>query len=1011
MDRMDTDEHRVLNTTRRRFLQLVAGGAAAIPLAACTSDDPTSTTTSPPTSTSAGGSNGDAKEAGGTDNGGSAPKAPATPATQETWLEPWVWRPGDWPGQQLDMNVIENENPGPIVGFGNLSAVLFSYNGSTPGPTIRMKGDETLLVRLRNLLPQDLGRTFVGPFPDPAPGARPPGFDASIAMSKAAARAAALGELPQPRLDFCLGEHTNGVHSVHVTNLHTHGLHVRPGRNPDGTHSDNVILRLTNQADFRRREASSDQVECGFLQDSAQTGFLQRDEEVGHADFAFRIGDVQAKEMDARGLPPQPHPPGTHWYHPHAHGATHNQVASGMAGFLIVEGDVDEALNLELTGQANPDPQTKTGWYRYIERLMFIQRVSPNPSLDPDSAPDSTLQQTKAKTRSPVFAAVNGDQSPRTITMRAGDIERWRVLNGSVDGRGYKRFMVLKGDFHVDESATGDQLRRRNEAGDYVEVNREETAQAKQQIFQLAMDGVTLVEEVGASGAAYRIQDLSCQGSSDGPGDCDPPNPSTNPLNRPLGAMKNESMLENFQACYADGNGVRNCYVQPNEVYMGPANRTDILFQAPDEPGVYTVLAKAVIVHGDQYQTGLQANVDKDVLKTPPEDIVVAYVTVTDEEPSAAEAENRTLSTILDLNDVLPPVPPYLQPISDDEVRITAGDPDFDLHPDLYRTRTITYSGWGSADSPLLTTVEGDPNSTQDTATTEAFRDFVEEDQKLTDTSLEDLRYTEILQEVDGSLVSLDEKEYVLLPANLRTMAITGSTSDEIIEEESVPKSRGRKFDPTDAQRPMMLSGTAEEWSLHNDSISLWANTAADAQPVGQFQGHYGALPLSRSEGQARFNGPKGWRLVAKAVDHPFHIHQNPCWVMRIEVPDENGTMINILDKPRWQDVMWIPRNTGRVVFRSRFPDYVGAYVEHCHILLHEDNGMMQVIEVTPFADQANYVPSDSVSGPSGSIDATYPRHDLGEAWLQSMQFIDPNDSTGQNYPGFDLAVPVDSES
>ena len=66
------------------------------------------------------------------------------------------------------------------------------------------------------------------------------------------------------------------------------------------------------------------------------------------------------------------------------------QVASGMAGFLIVEGDVDEAINLALTGSRNPEPQRKTGPYDYIERLMLIQRVF-NVSQDPD-APTETLK-------------------------------------------------------------------------------------------------------------------------------------------------------------------------------------------------------------------------------------------------------------------------------------------------------------------------------------------------------------------------------------------------------------------------------------------------------------------------------------------------------------------------------------------------------------------------------------------------------------------------------------------
>jgi FtsP/CotA-like multicopper oxidase with cupredoxin domain len=33
---------------------------------------------------------------------------------------------------------------------------------------------------------------------------------------------------------------------------------------------------------------------------------------------------------------------------------------------------------------------------------------------------------------------------------------------------------------------------------------------------------------------------------------------------------------------------------------------------------------------------------------------------------------------------------------------------------------------------------------------------------------------------------------------------------------------------------------------------------------------------------------------------------------------------------------------------RSRFVDYSGYYVIHCHILAHEDRGMMTVVEVSP---------------------------------------------------------------
>ena len=82
-------------------------------------------------------------------------------------------------------------------------------------------------------------------------------------------------------------------------------------------------------------------------------------------------------------------------------------------------------------------------------------------------------------------------------------------------------------------------------------------------------------------------------------------------------------------------------------------------------------------------------------------------------------------------------------------------------------------------------------------------------------------------------------------------------------------------------------------------------------------------IQSAAAEGQARFQKDPEFQITTKGADHPFHIHVNPCWVMRIEVPDEQGRLHNMLDAPRWMDTVAIPRG-GRVVFRSRFADYVG---------------------------------------------------------------------------------------
>ncbi len=38
---------------------------------------------------------------------------------------------------------------------------------------------------------------------------------------------------------------------------------------------------------------------------------------------------------------------------------------------------------------------------------------------------------------------------------------------------------------------------------------------------------------------------------------------------------------------------------------------------------------------------------------------------------------------------------------------------------------------------------------------------------------------------------------------------------------------------------------------------------------------------------------------------------------------------------------------------RSRFVDYPGYYVLHCHILAHEDRGMMATVHVSLLKDEA----------------------------------------------------------
>jgi len=80
------------------------------------------------------------------------------------------------------------------------------------------------------------------------------------------------------------------------------------------------------------------------------------------------------------------------------------------------------------------------------------------------------------------------------------------------------------------------------------------------------------------------------------------------------------------------------------------------------------------------------------------------------------------------------------------------------------------------------------------------------------------------------------------------------------------------------------------------------------------------------------------WTVFNRSpFSHPFHIHVNPFWVVK-----KNGKKVA---NPRWQDVVNV-EGEGSITFRTRFLRFAGRYVLHCHILSHEDLGMMQNVEV-----------------------------------------------------------------
>ncbi|MFB6960772.1 multicopper oxidase family protein [Streptomyces sp. NPDC056309] len=74
--------------------------------------------------------------------------------------------------------------------------------------------------------------------------------------------------------------------------------------------------------------------------------------------------------------------------------------------------------------------------------------------------------------------------------------------------------------------------------------------------------------------------------------------------------------------------------------------------------------------------------------------------------------------------------------------------------------------------------------------------------------------------------------------------------------------------------------------------------------------------------------------------DHSFHLHTDHFQLMNTngKAQDPSHSVYDTVNVPR----------RGTIVIRVHFMNYTGRTVLHCHILNHEDNGMMAVLDIVP---------------------------------------------------------------
>jgi suppressor of ftsI len=143
-----------------------------------------------------------------------------------------------------------------------------------------------------------------------------------------------------------------------------------------------------------------------------------------------------------------------------------------------------------------------------------------------------------------------------------------------------------------------------------------------------------------------------------------------------------------------------------------------------------------------------------------------------------------------------------------------------------------------------------------------------------------------------------------------------------------------------DAQPPAALPASiAEDRDLDSVDIATERDiffNDVDDDPIFEVNGQQ--FDPNRIDELVQLGTVEEWTIRnVTAEQHPFHIHVNDFQVVSI-----NGQPYNAANL---QDVVILPVG-GEVVIRIPFMDYPGKFVFHCHILFHEDHGMMAVVEV-----------------------------------------------------------------
>ncbi|MEA2240239.1 MAG: hypothetical protein QOC81_4963 [Thermoanaerobaculia bacterium] len=359
---------------------------------------------------------------------------------------------------------------------------------------------------------------------------------------------------------------------------------------------------------------------------------------------------------------------------------------------------------------------------------------------------------------------------------------------------------------------------------------------------------------------------------------------------------------------------------------LASGNRADLLMKAPTQKGQYKIIVRNVVNPGQN--TGNQ--------------ITLFTVEVTDDPPATPP-----LSNLLPTDSTFPlKFPPFLQDITAKEVS---------------GTRKITFATWGTnapPNAPTIHTIDGKQFNGE--VGEVVLLNRVEEWQVFNATTniehpfhihINPFQVTEVL-DVSVKLPKLDGTGTIVMTAGSPTVKGTDTSfgRDKQIRVGYTITAGG-------------TTGTVK--SIESEtSLTLSANAAASASGAFTFvvPKYVGDRASLNVPGQCYIDP---YQPLEPAVNFPDPSHPND--------PKLCGGETRVPPPRIWWDVFPMPLGVaattvdgvaymtkeapiqpiilpGYFKMRSRFVDYPGFFVIHCHILSHEDRGMMTVVDVVPLS-------------------------------------------------------------